>query len=82
MLGYTDRPLCVTDRRPTLPTDDSADGRLRQTTSMDDFEYQHIVGQTTQTSYNRYGLLSCQGHAVRPPWGIVLPRTWVDSDNP
>ena len=37
--------------------------------------YRHIVGQPTQTLYDRYEQLSCQRHTVWPPWGIVLPRT-------
>ena len=44
-------------------------------------KYRHIVGQPVQTPYNRYRLLSCQGHAVRPPWGIVPSRTRVNSDD-
>ena len=27
---------------------------------------------------DHYGQLSCQGHAVWPSWGIVLPRTWIN----
>ena len=41
-------------------------------------EYRHTVGQAIQMLYNRYGLFSCQGHAVRPPWDVVLLRTWVN----
>ena len=70
----------------------TADVRLSQgTRSADDIfepspdvptaEYRHIVSQSVQTSYNRYGLLSCQGYAVRLSWGIVLPRTWVNYDD-
>ena len=135
MLGYTDRPLYtdlssdLSDRCPTLPTNDSDDDcRQWPSTIFDrryvgrtdsycfptgqatepkspthcrgwqptsDFrkapdqptvssghhpaaEYRHIVGQSTQTPYDRYEQLSYQGHVVWPPWGIVLSRTWIN----
>ena len=55
----------------------SADGVSESPPDDPAVEYRHIVGQSIQMPYNRYGLFSCQGHAVRPPWGVVLPRTWV-----
>ena len=45
----------------------SADDVLESSPDVPTAEYRHIVDQPTQTPYNRYGLLSCQGHAVWPP---------------
>ena len=59
----------------------STDGIFESSPDVPAAEYRHIVSQPAQMPYNRYGLLSCQGHAVRPPWGIVLPRIWINSDD-
>ena len=59
-----------------------ADGVSGSSPDVPAAEYRCIVGQPIQTPYDRYGLLSYQGHAVQPPWGIILSRTWVNSNNP
>ena len=55
-----------------------ADGVPGPSSDVSTAEYRYVVGQTTQTPYDRYRQLSYQGHAALPPWGIILPRIWID----